>query len=436
LEFTTFDVLASVPRDRDGQARAGTDNPKSDAAFVMAAIKINKPGNPGTFTLPIICAQSQFDTLLWVELVRFRRVTALADLPTMALRMGGLNMHSTKKPSGYVDRLNITGLLLVAWFCSALYVPSLFAAEAKDKEPEGKVVLYSTMGNEHSKIFAGALRQLYPKIEAEFYSTGSSPLAERVLTEARSGKHLWDLVITTPFYTQLFMKRGLLAAYDSPERKFYRDGYKDSKGLWTSTYTNYAVFGYNIKMVPQVRVPKSHGDLLKPEWRGRIGMDARPYEWFAAFVNHFGEDKGLAFMRALAQQEPQLRNGRTLLGQLVAAGENAGSLTGFSQNFENMKLKGAPVDWVALDPVVAYLHPLSLSAQAPHPVAGRLFIDFLLSAKGQEIMRSLQRIPDRIDTLPGTRRLVEGIKPVFPPADVPDNLDRYIKLFDTIFKRP
>jgi iron(III) transport system substrate-binding protein len=344
-------------------------------------------------------------------------------------------MHTAKKTRGYLDRLKMTGLLLVAWFCSTLFVASLFAAEAKDKEPEGRVVLYSTMGNEHSKIFAGAFRQLYPKVEPEFYSTGSSPLAERVLTEARGGRHLWDLVMTTPFYTQLFMKRGLLAAYDSPERKSYRDGYKDSKGLWTSTYTNYAVFGYNTKMVPPARVPKSHGDLLKPEWRGQVGMDTRPYEWFAAFVNHVGEEKGLAFMRLLAQQEPQLRNGRTLAGQLVAAGENTGALTAFSQNFENMKLNGAPVDWTALDPVIAYLHPLSLSAQAPHPLAGKLFIDFFLSAKGQELMRSLQRIPNRIDTLPSTRRLVEGINPVFPPAEILENLDRYIKLFDTIFKR-
>jgi iron(III) transport system substrate-binding protein len=334
-----------------------------------------------------------------------------------------------------MDRLRVTGPLLVTWFWSTLFLSSLLAAEPTDKEPEGKVVFYSTMGIEHSKIFAGAFRQLYPKIEPEFYSTGSSPLAERVLNEARSGRHLWDLVITTPFYTQLFMKRGLLAAYNSPERKFYRDGYKDDKGLWTSTYTNYAVFGYNTKMIVQVRVPKFHGDLLRPEWLGQIGMDARPYEWFAAFVNHMGEEKGLGFMRALARQEPQFRNGRTLVGQLVAAGENSGSLTAFSQNFENMKLKGAPVDWVALDPVVAYLHPLSLSARAPHPIAGRLFIDFLLSARGQEIMRSLERIPDRIDTLPGTRRLVEGIKPVFPPAVVLDDLDRYIKLFNSIFKR-
>ena len=244
-----------------------------------------------------------------------------------------VTMHKAKKTSGCVDPLTITGLLLMAWFCSTIFVSSLLAAEAKDKEPEGKVVLYATLGNEHSKIFAGAFRQLYPKIEPEFYSTGSSPLAERVLTEARNGRHLWDVVITTPFYTQLFMKRGILAAYNSPERKFYRDGYKDSKGLWTSTYTNYAVFGYNTKMVPPLRVPKSHGDLLKPEWRGQVGMDARPYEWFAAFVNHVGEEKGLAFMRALAQQEPQLRNGRTLAGQLVAAGENAGAADCFFTEF-------------------------------------------------------------------------------------------------------
>lgn len=310
----------------------------------------------------------------------------------------------------------------------------LWGSEWREKaEAEGKVVFYSTMGSEHTKIFAGAFKQAYPKIDVPFYSTPSSPMAERILTEARTGRFLWDVVLTTPFYMQVFMKRGLIAPYNSPERKYYREGYKDQRALWTSTYTNYSVFGYNGKMVPSPRVPKSHSDLLKPEWRKQIGMDNRPYEWFAAFVNQMGEEKGLAFMSALAQQEPQLRTGRSLVAQLVAAGETGGSLTGFSQNFENLKSNGAPVDWVALDPVVAYLHPVGLAAKAPNPNAAKLFLDFLLSKQGQEIMRSLQRIPDRIDTLPATRRLVEGIKPVFPPPEVLENLDRYIKLFDQRF---
>ena len=63
-----------------------------------------------------------------------------------------------------------------------------------------------------------------------------------------------------------------------------------------------------------------------------------------------GQEKGLAFMRALAKQQPQLRNGRTLLAQLVAAGEVNSALAGYSQNFENLKRDGAPADWVPLGP--------------------------------------------------------------------------------------
>jgi ABC-type Fe3+ transport system substrate-binding protein len=162
-------------------------------------------------------------------------------------------------------------------------------------------------------------------------------------------------------------------------------------------------------------------------------MDNRPYEWVATYVKHVGEEKGFAFMRALAKQQPHLRTGRSLIGQLVAAGEIQGSLTGFSQNFEGLKLSGAPVEWVALDPVVGYLHPLALSAKAPNPNAGRLYIDFFLSKQGQEIMRSLKRIPDRVDTLPDPRRLVEGIKPVFASPELLENLDPYIKFFDQTF---
>jgi iron(III) transport system substrate-binding protein len=328
----------------------------------------------------------------------------------------------------------ISTFLSVCQICQAVLGATLGAAELKDKaEAERKVVLYSTMGTEHSKVFAGAFMQLHPKIEVQFYSAASSPLAERILTEARAGRFFWDVLITTPFYTELFIKRGLIGAYDSSERKHYRDGYKDLKGLWTSIYTNYSVFGYNTRLVASARVPKSHADLLRPEWRGQIGMDNRPYEWVGTYVRDVGEEKGLAFMRALAKQQPHLRTGRSLIGQLVAAGEVQGSLTGFSQNFEGMKASGAPVDWVALEPVVAYLHPLALSAKAANPNAGRLLIDFFLSKQGQEIMRSLRRIPDRVDTPPSPQRLVEGIKPVFASADLLENLDPYIKFFDQTF---
>lgn len=330
-----------------------------------------------------------------------------------------------------------TALLPTVVILLALHISlsPLSASEHQAKaEAEGKVVFYATMNNADVKALTDAFKQTYPKVDAEFYRSTDSSMMERILTEARAGKPLWDVVTVTSFYGHALKKRGLLAQYDSPERKVYREGYKDPQAFWTSTYTNYAVLGYNTRLVSKGNVPNSHADLLKPEWKGQIGLEGRPYEWFATVVRGMGEEKGVAFMRALALQQPQLRTGRTLIAQLVAAGEFRGSLTAYSQNFENLKPTGAPVEWVALEPVFANIHPTGLSAKAPHPNAGRLFIDFLLSKKGQEVVRALRRIPDRPDTLPDPPRLVAGIRPAFAPPEVFDDFDRYVKLFHEIFK--
>jgi iron(III) transport system substrate-binding protein len=98
-----------------------------------------------------------------------------------------------------------------------------------------------------------------------------------------------------------------------------------------------------------------------------------------------------------------------------------------------LKPTGAPVDWVYLNPVFANIHPAGISAKAPHPNAARLFIDFVLSKPGQEIVRKMNRIPDRTDTPPGQPRLIEGIKPAFAPVEVLEDFSRYGKLFDEIF---
>ena len=321
-------------------------------------------------------------------------------------------------------------------FLLVCFFPHLLtAADWKEKaEAEGRVVLYASMTTSDVKALVDGFKQLYPKIDAQFYRTGDSQLMEKVMTEGRAGKPLWDVIAHTGFYGHLLKKRGMLEAYDSPERKFYRDAYKDPQAFWTSIYTTYAVFGYNTRLVPKASIPKSYEDLLKPEWKGQIGMEARAYEWFAtAMRNMGGEEKGLAFMRRFAQQQPQPRSGRTLIAQLVGAGEFKGSVSVYSQSYEILKATGAPVEWVALDPVYASVHPTGIAAKAPHPNAARLLMDFLLSKKGQEILRSLRRIPDRIDTPPDPPRLIEGIRPAITSPEVYDDFYRYVKLFNEIF---
>ena len=314
-----------------------------------------------------------------------------------------------------------------------LMTSSAFAQDVKTlAEGEGKMMFYASFNATHSKVLTDGFKQLYPKIDATFYRATDAQMMERILTEARAGRNLWDVMMTSSFYGYNLKKRGMLAPYDSPERKFYREGYKDPQATWTSIYTNYAAFGFNTRSVAKANIPKTYADLLKPEWKGNIGLDSRPYEWFGTMVKAMGDEKGLSYMRELAKQA-QLRNGRTILAQLVAAGEFKGVLTAYSQNFEQMKPTGAPVDWVYLNPVFANIHPVGLSTKAPHPNAGKLFIDFVLSKRGQELVRGMDRIPDRIDTPPEQARFVEGIKPAFAPSEVLEEFERYAKIFHDIF---
>lgn len=327
-------------------------------------------------------------------------------------------------------KLICAGLVLNLSFAAG---PAANAQDIKERaQAEGKMMFYAAFNANDSKTLIDAFKQVYPKIDATFYRATDAQLMERILTENRAGKNLSDVVMSTSFYGHNLKKRGLLAPYDSPERKFYRDGYKDAQGAWTSIYTNYAAFGYNTRTVPKSSVPKSHNDLLKPEWKGNIGIDSRAYEWFGTMLKAMGDEKGMAYMRELAKQV-QLRNGRTLLAQLVAAGEFKGGLSAYSQTFEQLKPAGAPVDWVYLNPVFANIHPIGLAAKAPHPNAGKLFIDFALSKKAQELIRGMNRIPDRIDTPPDQARLMEGIKPAFAPTEVLEEFERYAKIFHEVF---
>jgi ABC-type Fe3+ transport system substrate-binding protein len=99
-----------------------------------------------------------------------------------------------------------------------------------------------------------------------------------------------------------------------------------------------------------------------------------------------------------------------------------------------MKKQGAPLEWVGLNPVVANLHPVALSARPPHPNGGRLLVDFMLSKQAAKIIQSMSRIPDRTDVPPDPPTLIEGV-PVLPSdLSLVKDYNRYVKLFREIFQ--
>jgi hypothetical protein len=117
-----------------------------------------------------------------------------------------------------------------------LFLECEIAPASQWKEPaesEKKMVWYTTIGSADAKMLIDEFRRRYPKIVAEYFRTGGPQLVERIFTEARAGKHLWDVFMNSAIYTQLLIERSMLAVYQSPESRFYRDGYKDPRGTGT-----------------------------------------------------------------------------------------------------------------------------------------------------------------------------------------------------------
>ena len=123
---------------------------------------------------------------------------------------------------------------LLAASCPDIFGQVAHAQEVKAKaEAEGKLMFYATFNAADSKALTDAFKQLYPKIDATFYRATDAALMERILTEGRAGQNLWDVAVMTSFYGHNLKKRGMFALYDSPERKYFRAGYKDDQGAWT-----------------------------------------------------------------------------------------------------------------------------------------------------------------------------------------------------------
>ena len=260
---------------------------------------------------------------------------------------------------------------------------------------EGKFVLYTSMSLDDSQPLLQAFEKKYPFLKGEIYRASGEKLLNKALTEARAGQILFDVFSNSGFEVHLAQKANLLSPYHSPEARGYREGFRHPQGYWTDLYDNYYVIGYNTKLVRPEEVPRRWEDLLHPRWKGNFALDEEEFEWYGAMLLAWGEERGRRFMKALAAGQPLLRKGHTLIAQLLSAGEFPVGLV-YAHRIEELKRKGAPVEWVTTtDPIVAGMRPIALSARPKSPNAAKLFIDFVLSAEGQAIIRDLDRMAAR-----------------------------------------
>ena len=108
-------------------------------------------------------------------------------------------------------------------FLLLLVTNTAFAQDAKLIEAakkDGKLIVYGTM---QSDIFE-PLQKMFQKktgITVDYWRTSATKVMERALTEARAGKALYDLVMSTEDTQRIMLKEGILVKYESPMWKDY-----------------------------------------------------------------------------------------------------------------------------------------------------------------------------------------------------------------------
>jgi iron(III) transport system substrate-binding protein len=331
-----------------------------------------------------------------------------------------------------------SGVAEVASLLAALCAgagPALAQAPARPADAAGaerELVWYTAMNTPDAAPLRKLFREKYPGVTLTILRQPGEKIRTRILTEMRAGKFFWDVVSFNHLDIDALAQEGLLAAYASPEtRSGFPRGAVDPEGRWAAIYVRQYVIGYNTRSVPPAEAPKSWEDLLQPVWREKFAMDESDVEWYAAMLDYLGKEKGPAFMRSLARQNPQFRRGHSLLAKLLVAGDFPLALV-HAAEMDEARRAGAPVDWVrTLDPVITSPSQVAVSAKAPHPNAARLFVDLLLSAEGQALIRDRGRVPARNDLARGPARVPLKLHYVSPR--LAREADRHEREFREIF---
>jgi iron(III) transport system substrate-binding protein len=334
-------------------------------------------------------------------------------------------------------RLRVLTLCALALcFLLSTAVSNVLAADAsviEKAKAEGEVVLYTAWGLDTVQALQRAFAKKYPFIKFDVRRTGSERLLTITINEHKQKQFRADVFSGSHLAMINHKKSGHLQRYISTEQGSFPKEFKDADGFWTAFYMDTRVLAYNTRLLAQEEAPKSYDDLLLPKWKGKMAMDDADYILHGSLLEMMGRERGLAYLRRLAQQDLIIRSGHSLLTQLLIGGEFPIYLDGFGSNIENFKAQGAPIDWVPLQPVIVSLNPVGMAVHAPHPNAARLLVDFLLSREGQEVGRSVGKIPARPEIEPPYPRLTKGLK-LFPvPASVADRYGEIVKEFRELF---
>jgi iron(III) transport system substrate-binding protein len=257
---------------------------------------------------------------------------------------------------------------------------------------EGTLTLYTSLATNESMPLTTAFEKKYG-IKVNLWRTTSDKVVQRAVSEGQANRHIADVMETNGPEVEMMAREKLLAEFYSPHLADYPAAAIGPNRLWVSDRLAFFVVAFNTNKFKRADIPTTYEGFLDPKWKGQLSIEATDSEWMATTIKKMGSDKGMKFFQGLAAMHPDMRQGHVLLAQMVAAGDAPVALTAYNANAASLKMRGAPIDWVPVQPVVGRPQGIGVAANAPHPNAALLFADFVLSPEGQQMFADMGRVP-------------------------------------------
>ena len=306
---------------------------------------------------------------------------------------------------------------------------------------EGQVMWYTTQRPPFALAAAAAFEAKFGiKVSHATYTAAEVSL--RISTEGRAGQVLADLFDGTEGVVAL-KQNGLVAKWQPDSARRLAAEYVDPNGYWVAANIYVLAPGFNTDLLPRGTEPQTFDDLLNPRLKGRIAWSTTPTisgstGFVAMTLKEFGEARGMEFLRALSRQDIAPILGSPAALNAVATGEYALGLHLFSGQIADAVKKGTPIALIPMEPGLASFAVLSVTQGGPHPNAGRLLMDFLLSNEGQKIYAAFGYItvdPDIPIQDPSLRPHGKTYRMVhFAPDEISDVVERSQKVYNEIFR--
>ena len=260
---------------------------------------------------------------------------------------------------------------------------------------EGKVVVYSTTD---AKLVQGLIKDFeaaFPGVKVQYTDMNSTEVYNRFISENAAGAASADAVWSSSMDLQLKLAAdGLAMVYKSPESAALPEWARWKDTVYATTFEPIAIV-YNKRLVSADEVPKTHADFTKL-------LTTKADKFQKKVTTYDAEKSGVGFM--LVNQDAKLNPGFwDLVKAMGARGVNMQSSTGTmmervasGENLIGYNILGSyALTRAKKDPSIGIaftsdynlvLSRLAFVAKnAKNPNAGKLFVDYLLSKRGQTV---------------------------------------------------